>query len=369
VYTSITNGELGIRNVGGANLVKLIIELCVRSKLEQCHFDPDKWFGLIQQLILYTENHNPTVYSYDDFASLNSETLWRQYFQIATIESHDRSHLIYRLTVKLDNAPHIPDIFTPETYSRYCETQDAYFRYWVRFQGLKKGELEILCEFRPFFNLFKLAVANPTYLDGLRDIPWKSKLPSFEKFITKHHDLYLKHLNCKTLKLDLEKFSLIRKAVKRYGCVFYQILEQHDVNLSAPEGFVRDYYLYNNQILSEPLTTLPTLSGGWKLVQLVTTLDFFEESEYQNNCLSKAQGSLYRQGVRTGELYIFSFRLDGKRQTVCYQRMAGTWFVGESKGKNNQTNYNDVDRKTLEFNVELVKIFLNKFNKTIEEDF
>lgn len=341
---AIVNKELVVVNIN-SSIVEIIISLLETKSCNDCYFNRDKWFTLLQYI-----GDNTTLDNIDKTKLYLYGAEWFDYFTVnhnKLVVFNKRENTLLEKLVK-----HYDKRFV--------------FTSYVYYTSVKKNvreQLDILFDYK---NVITYLFSN-TWL-SFDNLPkgWKDNLPRLNSFLDT--DL-ARYLNQTTLTEQINTVRQINKQVKSYGKIFLTVLKDSFVNLNDEEDVRQKTFLYlrqNNRLLVDPISTTFSTLGKWTIVELNTKLSFIDESAVQNHCIGR--GDYYINRVVGGDLRAFSFRkINGEKETrytVTYIKENNHWEVEQDKGFNNRDKsrlYSGYDLKCLEVNIERLKKELDKF--------
>jgi hypothetical protein len=346
---AIINKELVIANIDN-NLINIIIELCEVKSCYDCFFNKDKWFTLLQHLIKY-DDVNKSFNNADKTKFYLYGTEWFDYFRV-------RRNQIVPYNLRQNDLLQSCVNFSPQLL----------FNYFVKYNSVRKHVKNRLDIIRNYPNVFLNVVLAQNLANIDDDLPkgWVDNLPKLNSYLDNY---YLKYFSNNKFSEKITTTRTINNYVKKYGKLFFDILNCERVDLNDNEDVenkVFNYLRRNNKLIVEPIPLVENYIGGWKVHELVTNLFFIQESEFQNHCIGR--GDFYINQVKGGNLRAFSFRkkVGDKewRYTVTYSKSGNRWEVEQHNGFNNRDKsrlFDEYDLKCLEVNIERVKKELDKY--------
>lgn len=374
---AVVNHELVVTTIGEHSISDTLLSLITYKSSDKFYFNKKKWFSFFEK---YMAHFQCVEYftSYEDYETfLTYEKDWREYFLIKDenifVENINKFVKFKRVLPR--NLESEIEGFNSENINNFKYNAESFLQYWMLFTSSKKSLKNVYLELSKYENLIPHLLYSKDYLQKVLSFSYKDYLIQINKYLgNESHYCFFQNLK---LIEQIEVLSKINYYKKKHGSLFLNFIgENNKINLHNIEEVDKRFKVYlfsKNKLLSPPLKSLPQITGGWKLYEINSLVELHDEATTQKNCLFNS--STYRSGVTSNTMRIFSFRkkIENKeiRYSVCYMKNKSTnkWKVFEEGGlKNSQKRelFDDYNHKLLEYNMELVKHFLNKINLNLK---
>lgn len=370
---TVVNRELIVTAIGEHSILDTLLFLLNYESSEKFYFNKKKWFSFFEKYMTHFDcvEYFDSYETYENF--LTYEKDWREYFLIKdenVFVQNINKYVKFKRLLPLKLESEIEG-FNSENIHNFKYNSEYFFQYWVLFTSSKKSLKNVYLELSKYENLIPNLLRTEDYLLKVLSFSYKDYLIQINKYLgNEKHCCFFQNLK---LIEQVDVLSKINSYKKKHGLLFLNFIgENNQINLDNTEEVDKQFKVYlfsKNKLLSPPLKSLPQITGGWKLYEINSLVKLHDEATTQKNCLFNS--SNYRNGVTSNVMRIFSFRkkIENKefRYSVCYNKNKSTnkWKVYEEGGfKNSQKSklFDEYNHKLLEYNMELVKVFLNKIN-------